>query len=172
MWRIRRYKRSRSPPGAENLDGVARRVQRSDRRPFGMAMGMRNEGIVATQTAQSLCRKTPNCHSFAMANVPPAEIFFPSARMLTQPPCHVSTYPLMCFLTDFAHLSRAWPSILPFCRVRGGNGVHQHQAASERRCGLQRSSNGISSPSCASGVIFRPSASRRHPLHRSLFGMV
>ena len=23
---------------------------------------MRNEGIVATQTAQSLCRKTPNCH--------------------------------------------------------------------------------------------------------------
>ena len=117
-----------------------------------------------TKRITSLVRP-PTAISCAMANGPPAKIFFPSARMLTQPPCHVSTYPLMCFLTDFAHLSRAWPSILPFCRVRGGNGVHQHQASSERRCGLQRSSNGISSPSCASGVIFRPSASRRHPLH-------
>ena len=137
-----------------------------------MAMGMGNKEALRAHKAHHLFGTTPNCHSFAMANGAPAEIFFPSARMLTQPPCHVSTYPLMCFLTDFAHLSRAWPSILPFCRVRGGNGVHQHQASSERRCGLQRSSNGISSPSCASGVIFRPSASRRHPLHRSLFGMV
>ena len=127
---------------------------RSDRRRFDMAMGMGNKEALRAHKAHHLFGTTPNCHSFAMANGTPAEIFFPSARMLTQPPCHVSTYPLMCFLTDFAHLSRAWPSILPFCRVRGGNGVHQHQAASERRCGLQRSSNGISSPSCASGVIF------------------
>ena len=62
VWRIRSYKRSHTLAGAEKLDGAERRVQRSDRRPFGMAMGMRNEGIVATQTAQSLCRKTPNCH--------------------------------------------------------------------------------------------------------------
>ena len=62
VWQIRSYKRSPSLAGPENSDGLARRVQRSDRRLFGMAMGMQNEGIVDTQTAQNFCHKTPNCH--------------------------------------------------------------------------------------------------------------
>ena len=40
-------------------------------------------------------------------------------------------------------------------QVFGRNGVHQHQASSERRGGLQGSPNGIPSPSCASRVIYR-----------------
>ena len=40
-------------------------------------------------------------------------------------------------------------------QVFGRNGVHQHQASSERRGGLQGSPNGIPSPCCASRVIYR-----------------
>ena len=39
-----------------------------------------------------------------MANSTSAEILFPRAHMLSQPPWHVSKCPLMCFLTDFAHV--------------------------------------------------------------------
>ena len=47
-----------------------------------MAMGMGNKEALRAHKAHHLFGTTPNCHSFAMANGTPAEIFFPSVRML------------------------------------------------------------------------------------------
>ena len=121
-------------------------------------MGMRNEGIVATQTAQSFCRKTPTLHF----------LHHVQWRILgCRPPYPCARGAGSCNLKDVSYDSpwRALRTICPiflarghlFCRSAGSQAVTVFTDTKlvPSADAAFKVLDSIPSPSCASRVIFR-----------------